>query len=46
MNLDAMKIIGIIGVVLVLGLVLKDATQFNTAVGAVNSTIKTLESAG
>jgi hypothetical protein len=44
--MDLGKILGIIGVVLVLGLILKDATNFNTAVGAVNSTLTTLEAAG
>jgi hypothetical protein len=46
MNLDAMKIIGIIGTVLILGLLLKDASNFNTITGAVNSTLTTLEKAG
>lgn len=45
-QLDALKIIGIIGTVLILGLLLKDANQFNTAVGAVNNTLSTLEKAG
>jgi len=46
MNLDAMKIIGIIGTVLILGLLLKDASGFNTVMSGLNGTIKTLESAG
>jgi hypothetical protein len=46
MNLDAMKIIGIIGTVLILGLLLKDASNFNTLTSGVNSTLTTLEKAG
>jgi hypothetical protein len=46
MQLDAMKIIGIIGTVLILGLILKDSSGFNTVMGALNSTLKTLEAAG
>ena len=47
MNLDAMKIIGIIGTVLILGLLLKDASNFNTLTsGGINSTLTTLEKAG
>lgn len=42
----AMKALAIVGTVLVLGLVLKDANQFNTVASGVNSTIKTLEQAG
>ena len=41
-----MKALGIIGTVLIAGLFLKDANQFNTLAGGVNSTLKTLESAG
>ena len=37
MNLDVMKVISIIGSVLILGLILKDATQFNTALTSVAS---------
>jgi hypothetical protein len=39
-------VLGIIGVVLVLGLLLKDASGFNTLLGGINSTIGTLENAG
>jgi hypothetical protein len=46
MNLDVMKIIGIIGAVLILGLILKDASNFNTVIGSLNSTIAQLEKAG
>ena len=41
-----MKALAVVGTVLVLGLVLKDANQFNTVAGAVNSTIGQLEKAG
>lgn len=44
------QIITIIGTVLILGLILKDADKFNTALGAAssatNSVLKTLEAAG
>ncbi len=46
MNLDAMKIIGIVGTVLILGLILKDASNFNTVMSGLNSTLTTLEKAG
>ena len=41
-----MKIIGIIGTVLILGLILKDAQGFNTVMSGLNSTITALEKAG
>lgn len=44
--MDVPKILGIVGTLLILALILKDATKFNTAVGAVNSTISTLGSLG
>jgi hypothetical protein len=46
MNLDIMKVIGIIGTVLILGLILKDASQFNTVMSGLNTTLSTLEKAG
>lgn len=46
MNLDVMKVIGIVGTVLILGLILKDASNFNTVMSGLNSTLKTLEAAG
>jgi hypothetical protein len=46
MNLDVMKVLGIIGTILILGLLLKDASQFNTLASGVNSTLSTLEKAG
>ncbi len=46
MNIDAMKVIGIIGTVLILGLILKDANNFNTVMKGLNSTLSTLEAAG
>lgn len=42
----AMKALGIVGVVLIAGLFLKDASNFNTLASGVNSTISTLEKAG
>lgn len=41
-----MKALAIVGTVLIAGLFLKDANQFNTLAGGVNSTISTLEKAG
>ena len=41
-----MKVIGIIGTVLILGLILKDASNFNTVMSGLNSTLSTLEKAG
>lgn len=41
-----MKVIGIIGTILVLGLILKDASNFNTVMSGLNSTLSTLEKAG
>lgn len=46
MNVDALKIIGVIGSVLILGLVLKDYQGFNTDVGSVTNLIGQLEKAG
>ena len=47
MNSDfVMKALAIIGTVLIAGLFLKDANQFNTIASGVNSTLKTLEAAG
>lgn len=46
MNLDIMKVIGIIGTVLILGLLLKDAGNFNTLMTGFNGTLKQLEAAG
>jgi len=42
MNADVMKVIGIIGVILILGLILKDAGNFNTAISAVASGTNTV----
>lgn len=39
-------VLGIIGVVLVLGLLLKDAGQFNTLMTGITSILNTLENAG
>lgn len=41
-----MKIIGIVGTVLILGLILKDASNFGTVMAGLNSTLSTLEKAG
>lgn len=41
-----MKALAIVGVVLIAGLFLKDANQFNTLASGFNSTLKTLEQAG
>jgi hypothetical protein len=46
MNLDAMKIIGGVFTVLILGLILKDSSGFNAVMSGLNSTISTLEKAG
>lgn len=46
MNVDVMKLLGIVGTVLVLGLVLKDATQFGTVMGAFDKSISTLSQVG
>lgn len=39
-------VLGIIGVVLVLGLLLKDASQFNTLMSGITSILNSLENAG
>jgi hypothetical protein len=41
-----MKIIGIVGAILIIGLILKDASNFNTVMSGLNSTLSTLEKAG
>jgi len=41
-----MKIIGIIGAVLIGGLILKDASGFNTVMGSLGDFVGTLEKAG
>ncbi len=50
MNQDVAKVLAIFSTVLVLGLILKDASQFNTVVQAAasgtNTILQTLEKAG
>lgn len=46
MNIDVMKILGIVGTVLVLGLVLKDASQFSMVMGSLDKSVQTLSSVG
>jgi hypothetical protein len=46
MQIDIGKVLAIVGTVLIVGLLLKDATNFNTVMGGFNSTIGTLEKAG
>jgi hypothetical protein len=46
MQLDFMKVVGIIGSVLILGLLLKDYAGFRADVGSISDLIGTLEKAG
>lgn len=46
MQIDFMKVIGIIGTVLILGLILKDSSGFDNVMTGLNSTIGQLEKAG